>query len=47
MEAADWRNELEALQRLLANQQQQIEVLQKQARPKYFAIFCQSSKEIF
>ena len=30
MEVADWRNELEALQRLLAKQQQQMEVLQKQ-----------------
>ena len=27
---AQWRNELEALQRLLAKQQQQIEILQKQ-----------------
>ena len=25
----------------------EIEVLQKQARPKYFTIFCQSSKDIF
>ena len=30
MEAAEWRIELEALQRLLARQQQQIKVLQKQ-----------------
>ena len=30
MEAAEWRNELEALQRLLAKQQSQIEGLQKQ-----------------
>ena len=30
MEAVEWRNELERLQRLLAKQQQQMEVLQKQ-----------------